>query len=234
MTVQEFSNEFSTLLSSHSILATFGSPTADIVLDEYEKSLFLTQAQDEIALALYNGSSGVSFEGSEEVRRYLANLVDEANCYPIITSSYMPLGIDSSSRFFTLPPDLWFITYEAVTVSTEKCDEKVIEVQPILQDEYHKLKKNPFRGANDRRALRLDLSDGVIEIVSKNPVNKYYVRYLKQLQPIILVDLPKGLTIKGESNQMGCKLHKALHQRILDRAVLLAIQSKRLPSNSKE
>ena len=40
-----------------------------------------------------------------------------------------------------------------------------MDVYPVTQDDYNKTKRNPFRGANDRRALRLDLSDGVIEIV---------------------------------------------------------------------
>lgn len=234
MTLQEFSDGFTTLLSSHSILAAFGNPAADIVLDEYEKSLFLTQAQEDIALGIYNGTAGTGFEQTEEARRYLSNLIDEANCSPIESSNNKPLGLDSNSRFFTLPPDLWFITYESATVTKDKCGNVDIEVKPVTQEEYHRIKKNPFRGTNDRRALRLDLSDGVVELISKLPVSKYYVRYLKQLQPIILVNLPEELSINGLREERGCLLNESLHQRILDRAVLLAIQSKRLPSNSKE
>ena len=234
MTLQEFSDGFTTLLSSHSILAAFGNPAADIVLDEYEKSLFLTQAQEDIVLAIYNGSGGISFEETEEVRRYLSNLVGEETLKPVTSAGDKPIGMESTSRFFTLPEDLWFITYESATVGTEKCGNMVVGVQPITQDEYHKVRKNPFRGATDRRALRLDLSDGVVEIISKHPVSDYYVRYLKRLQPIILLNLPNELSIRGEQEEKNCQLHEALHQKILDRAVLLAIQSKRLPANSKE
>jgi hypothetical protein len=48
-----------------------------VVLDEYEKSLFLTQAQEEIVINLYNGKNpyGDSFESTEELRRYLDELV---------------------------------------------------------------------------------------------------------------------------------------------------------------
>lgn len=72
----------------------------------------------------------------------------------------------------------------------------------------------------------MDLSEQVIEVVSKFEVASYYVRYLLKPSPIILVDLPEGLEIDGEATTMGCKLHEALHQEILDRAVQLALTSK--------
>ena len=101
-----------------------------------------------------------------------------------------------------------------------------MEVVPVRQDEYHRLKKNPFRGANNRRSLRLDLSDGVVEIVSKFTVTAYYLRYLRRIKPIVLEDMPNGLTINGVGTQSECELHESLHQRILERAVGLALQSK--------
>lgn len=48
MNIQEFSNSFDTLLNSYSITAGFGEEHSkqEVTLNEYEKSLFLTQAQD--------------------------------------------------------------------------------------------------------------------------------------------------------------------------------------------
>lgn len=48
MTTREFSDSFDTLLNSYANKAAFGEDTskADIRLDEYEKSVLLTQAQD--------------------------------------------------------------------------------------------------------------------------------------------------------------------------------------------
>ena len=232
MNTQEFSHQFDTLLNSYAVAAGFGKADslATIELDEYEKSLFLTNSQEEIALSLYTGrnSSGLSFEETEELRRYLSNLVCEAELSPITTTDGKPLGIESTSKFFTLPKDLWFITYESVALEKGKCESHFsMEVVPVRQDEYHKIKKNPFRGANDRRALRLDLADGVVEIVSKFPVTEYYIRYIRKLKPIILVDLTnEGLDIEGEHEVMGSDVHESLHQRILERAVELAIGSK--------
>jgi hypothetical protein len=232
MTIREFSDGFDTLLSSFRQRGAFGDQTGaqDIVLDEYEKSFFLTKAQEEVVISLYTGrnSAANSFEETEELRRYLADLVNQATLNPITTSTGLPLGAGSTHKFFTLPSDLWFITYESVKIGEEDaCEElNALEVVPVTQDTYHKIKKNPFRGPNKRRALRLDLADGVVEIITIKDYNitSYYVRYLKKLDPIMLVDVDG--TEREDDNAEPCKLHEALHQRILERAVQMALQSK--------
>ena len=231
MQVNDFSSQFDVLLNSYAISAGFGNTDhpGTIELDEYEKSLLLTKSQEDIAIELYSGRNtlGTSFEETEEMRRYLSKLVKEAKLEPITTSDNKPLGIDSNSKFFTLPSDLWFITYESVSISDSKCDNmNTMDVYPVTQDEYHKIKRNPFRGANDRRSLRLDLSDGVVEIVSKYTVTEYYLRYLRKLQPIILINFGDEQNIEGISTVSECELPETLHQRILDRAVQLALQSR--------
>ncbi len=231
MTLSDFSNGFDTLLNSYSATANFGEEISrqTIALDEYEKSVFLTKAQEELALSLYTGKNpyGESFESTEEIRRDLANLVTETYLYPITNTNGIPLGITSTSKFFTLPEDLWFITMESVLVEKGKCNKAMrLNVYPVKQDEYQAIKDNPFRGANDRRALRLDLSEGNVEIICKYLVDSYYVRYLKRVPPIILVDLPEGVTVNGKSAESECVLHEALHQKILERAVVMALQSK--------
>ena len=55
--------------------------------------------------------------------------------------------------------------------------------------------------------------------MSDNDIVKYTVRYLKKPEPIIIQDLPDGLTIEGESKAMTCRLPEALHQAILEEAV---------------
>lgn len=231
MTREEFSNGFDALLNSYSDAARFGeeSTRQSIALDEYEKSLCLTKAQEEIVTSLYNGKNpyGDSFESTEEMRRYLSNLVAEKYLKPITNTSDTPLGLTTTSTFFTLPEDLWFITLESVILDNGKCGgETYIKVYPTKQDEYQNIKDNPFRGANDRRALRLDLSEGNVEIICKYLITRYYIRYIKKVPPIILTDLPDNLTIEGKREASNCILHEALHQKILDRAVQIAFQSK--------
>lgn len=239
MRLTDFSNGFDVLLNSYAAAAGFGSTDnpVSIELDEYEKSIFLSQAQESYVFSLYNGKNpyGEGFEATEEQRRYLSNIIKEARLDPISTSSGLPLGIDSSSKFFTLPEDLWFITYESADISDGKCEgSSSLAVYPVRQDEYQKIRKNPFRGANDRRALRLDLSDNIVEIVSSHEVTGYYLRYLRKLKPIVLSDLPDGLYINGENEATECELHDALHSRILETAVNMAIQSRGYARNNRE
>jgi hypothetical protein len=230
MRLQDFSTGMDTLLNSYAFQARFGSTDnpGTVELDEYEKSQLLTKSQEDTVIDLYSGRNpiGASFEQTEELRRYLANLVREAKLSPIETTTGI-LGIDSKSKFFTLPEDLWFITYESVSITDGKCEGHTsLEVIPVRQDEYHRIKKNPFRGANGRRALRLDLSDGVIEIVSKYAVSEYYLRYLRKIKPIILTDLGSENSIRGISSATECELPESLHQMILERAVAAALQSR--------
>jgi hypothetical protein len=80
MTTQEFSDQFDVLLNSSFIANDFGEQSSkiDIQLDEYEKSVFLTQAQEQLVINLYNGRNieGLSFESAEESRRYLKDLTE--------------------------------------------------------------------------------------------------------------------------------------------------------------
>ena len=231
MEVQEFSSSFSTLLNSYAITAEDGrvNTAASVELDEYEKSLFLTNAQEEIVLSLYNGrnSSLQGFEETEELRRYLSTIIKEAKLNPMEDTDTKPFGIDSNSKFFELPPDLWFITYESVSLTKGECEgHNNMQVVPVTQDEYHRIKKNPFRGANKRRALRLDLSDNIVEIVCNYKVNEYYIRYLRQPKPIILTSLDDDTQLRGERTPMTSELPESLHLKILNRAVEMALQSR--------
>ena len=74
MTTEEFSNEFDALLNSYLVTGEFGKVEnlSTIKLDEYEKSVFLTRAQEEIIISFYNGKNPFkdSFEKTEEIRRY--------------------------------------------------------------------------------------------------------------------------------------------------------------------
>lgn len=235
MTIEEFSNEFDTLLNSYSTIEAFEKTPSTIELDEYEKSVFLTNAQEEIVIGMYNSKNpfGDSFERTEEIRRYLSDLI---KTYTTTDKKVGYTGLSKSSVFFELPDDLWFITYESVNLKDDGLgcmSGEDISVVPITQDEYHRIRKNPFRGTNERRALRLDLSGKVVEIISKYNVESYLVRYLSRPAPIILTDLTDNLSINGISVKTECELNPVIHRAILERAVKLAIMS-RVPNTGKE
>lgn len=239
MTTAEMSDAFDTLANAYYMREGFGDDPRGAAFDEYEKSLFLTKAQKDVVLSYYTGKTpiGEGFEHTEEVRRYLANLVKEASLTPLegTEESPLPAGISQDSTFFLLPEDLWFITYEAAQAHTQDCrNGTMLDVVPVTQDEYHKVKRNPFRGANGRRVLRLDLAGNMVELVSPAGISLYYLRYLAALSPIILTDLPDGMTIDHISEATACKLHEALHEEILERGVMAAIASRHIQESPQQ
>lgn len=230
MTNEEFSNQFDVALDSYRRFKDFDNKELGDSLDfnEYEKSVFLTEAQNSVVLSYYSGDSLHlhTFEKTEEVRRYLNTLVETK----VITDSISEkTGLSEKSTFFSLPENLMFITYEQVVLSSDnKClDGKTVVVIPVEQDDYWYLSQNPFKGVGHNRAFRLDVSKDVVEIVAEDKIKQYLVRYIRKPRPIILTDLGE-VSIEGVSEETTCELHKALHQEILDYAVKLAVSSKAL------
>lgn len=232
MTIEEFSDEFDVLLNSYAANNPFGTGQGLTQLDEYEKSVLLTEAQESIVRDLYNGKlTGDGFESTEEQRRNLESLV---NTLELTSEDISKPKMSDNSEFFQLPSDVWFITYESVLLSDKSlgCKNNTIaDVIPVRQDEYHNIKNNPFRGPSDKRVLRIDTGSSVIELISKYTIQSYFIKYLSKPKPIILQDITdENLSINGETKRMGCELNTVLHRTILERAVALAI--KRLPSKN--
>lgn len=233
MTTQEFSNAFDTLLNSYDSQIPAGEQVSksEIVLDEYEKSLYLTEAQKEIVVSLYNGKNPYrdSFEDTEELRRYLDSLV-RTKVYTT-EEQIDSIGVSDNSVFYKLPEDIAFITMEQVIYNDEKLgcyNGSTAAVYPVTQDEYSKIKNNPFRGPTKYKVIRLDSGEGIVELVSKYTIGDYLLKYLSKPEPIILEALPEGITIEGLSKVTECKLNSILHSTILERAVQIAQQSKRI------
>ncbi len=233
MTREEFSNEFEIRAASYRRFRDFDAKESmdTIEFDEYEKSLWLTKAQDDLVVSLYSGKNvfGDSFENTEELRRYLDELV-KTKVYST-SERTTGTGVSPTSVFYTLPDDLAFITFEQVTLSDTNLgcfDGSRGAVKPVTQDEYTKVRNNPFSGPTRYKVLRMDTGDGKVELISKFNVGEYMIKYLAQPTPIILEDLPADLSIRGEHNAKDCALNPMLHSTILDRAVQMALASKGL------
>lgn len=71
MTRQEFSDTFTTMLNSYNTQANFGEQASkrEIVLDEYEKSVLLTQAQDLIVKSYFDGTLNQQGQGFDDSTR---------------------------------------------------------------------------------------------------------------------------------------------------------------------
>ena len=228
MTTREFSNEFDTLLNSYSQTFDFGKGEGgtDITLDEYQKSKFLTDAQEQLILSYYNGKNSYleSFEQTEEMRRYLGTLVRTEKLTPEENTSDLIL-IDENSAVIALPSRLWFITYEKVKFANDAgtcAAGKSAQVIPTTQDNLYRTLENPFKGPSLRRVLRLDIESNQIELISKYKIAEYTVRYLEYVSPIVLSDLEEGLSIRGVDTETECAFPEPLHRTILELAVTLA------------
>ena len=110
MDIFELSNRFDVKLNSFSSSADTktNENLYNIKLDEYEKSLLLTEAQNTIFKAIYLSGS----ETDESSRKALSKLLRVAKCDQL---SVNQTNLDNSKRF-KLPLDVAFINQENVRV----------------------------------------------------------------------------------------------------------------------
>lgn len=208
MTLEELSNEFDVIINSY-------DNSQSLVFNEYEKSIYLTKAQEYIIKDLYR-----NYEGTEELNSYLKTLIKDKT-YTIEDSTNIELDY---------PDNFLYILKEYANINTTCKSNNIVDVLPITQDEYNEVVRNPFRGSKSK-VLRLE--ENKIKLITDLPIISYTMTYLSNPSPIILVDLPNGLTINNESEKSTTiETSESIHREILDKAVQLAIQSKTLLKSS--
>lgn len=140
MTNEEFSNEFDVLYNS---ITSNQAPG----LDEYEKSVFLTKAQDEIILQYFNPKGNKFQEGFDSSRK---RQVDFKNLLRTIrfTQEYRLdkytkdlEKFDNRSIVFPIPDDVLLFINESLTTSTGE----IKIVMPISMDEYTIFMQKPYQ-----------------------------------------------------------------------------------------
>jgi hypothetical protein len=208
MTLDELSTQFNLLYNNISSNQAPG-------LTEYEKSVFLTQAQEAVILDLYKGVTGDSFETTEEVTRYLSSLVKPYTTSQLTSQTAL---LDKKETKINLPTDVMFITYQSANING-----KDVIVTPVNQDSLFNILNNPFKGPNNNRVISIS-EEGSIILYSNSDITKYYAKYLSKPYPIILIDLAnEGFTINGETDSKEVDwLPESLHNQILIRAVQMA------------
>lgn len=208
MTLEELSNEFDVIINSY-------DNSQSLVFNEYEKSIYLTKAQEYIIKDLYR-----NYEGTEELNSYLKTLIKDKT-YTIEDSTNIELDY---------PDNFLYILKEYANINTTCKSNNRVDVLPITQDEYNEVVGNPFRGSKSK-VLRLE--ENKIKLITDLPIVRYTMTYLSNPSPIILIDLPNGLTINNESKKSTTiETSESIHREILDKAVQLAIQSKTLLKSS--
>ena len=247
MTVTEMSLEFDLLYDN---ISSNGAPG----LNEYEKSVLLTKAQDDLVREYAESFNKLQkgFEASESRRVQLRELIVP---YRTTTGySQVNVGVSPDSKFFSIPTDVYSIIWEEVELTdADACINGLkVGVIPSTHDEYNVMKKSPFRKPNKRKAWRFDVNElpkqdiigdevnslaadsPMVEILAAYDISAYKMRYIKEPEPIILVNFEDdseltglGLTVGGFNTQRGTELNSRVHRLIVDRAVELAIRGYR-------
>lgn len=224
MTVTEFSNEFDVLYNN---IMSNQAPG----LDEYEKSVFLTRAQEDILKAYFDPRGNKYQEGFDDnARRQIefSDLIKVIAAKKLLASDAVPVGFiqtDPRSVVYKLPtnPSVFIILNERVLTN----DSYPLTVVPITYTDYTRLMQKPFKGPLKNQVWRLFQNGGrnLCELIMYNGdeiINSYIIRYIIKPNPIILTQLPSNLSIEGESEISECRLPEVLHKDVLLRAVELA------------
>jgi len=253
MTNKEFSDTFTTLLNSFNTQAQFGEQASkrEIVLDEYEKSVLLTQAQDQIVKSYFDGTLNQQGQGFDDSTRRqvdfsslikVASLTKESN-----TSNYAQF--DSRGIVYKMPrrndgdlgTEVLFILNEKLDYTdstTSPATSQTFVVVPINYKEYDREMSKPYAQPLKKQAWRLFQNnvtgfDVYSELIPRwtitegeNKTLTYKIRYVRRPTPIILEDLPDGLEIDGYTEESSCELNPILHMDILNRAVELALATR--------
>lgn len=216
MSSEEFLERFQVLYNNIDSNAAPG-------LNEYDISVFLTKAQDEILKNYFNPLGNKykeGFDGSPKRQIDFSRIIKTTECQ---IHSGAANKIDLRSSVYDLPSDVFFILDE--NLYTDQQDP--IQAIPISFTEYSMLMRKPYKYPHKSEAWRLmsQVVDGEvqIEIISATPITKYLMRYVRKVTPIIVGDLSQwNLTIDGLSTVTECELDEELHEEILQRAVEIA------------
>lgn len=250
MTTSEFSNAFDTLLSSYNTRAEFGEGASkrEIVLDEYEKSVFLTQAQDIVIKSYFDSSTNSQGQGIDDsTRRQVdfsslitvaspskleAATIEEGETEGEEPTPSVPLmAFDDRGILYKLPSNILIMLNEKV-----KAGKRNYVVVPINYAEYDRLMSKAYGQPLKKQCWRLFQNVSGIDITSEIiptegvEVSDYRIRYIRRPRPIILTNLSlenqESLEIDGISAVTECELNPIVHMDILNKAVELALASK--------
>ena len=158
MTTEEFSNQFDVLYNN---IMSNQAPG----LDEYEKSVFLTKAQDEVVKAYFNPKGNKFFEGFDgnEKRQIDFSMLMKTVQGQTIAGAFTPLSGVSNAGYYRIPDDVLLYINEAVTVTRDGSTTR-LNIVPIDYTEFNRIMAKPFRRPIKHQAWRLINTGGAISI----------------------------------------------------------------------
>lgn len=214
----EFSNEFDVLYNNIMSNAAPG-------LNEYEKSVFLTKAQEEIVKNHFNPNGNKYREGLDDSPKRQIDFSELIKVAVGVVKETSPLTFDKRAKVYDLPDDTFIIINESI-----ETDKGTRQAVPISFSDYTRLMSKPYKEPLKYQTWRLittSESNITVELIanSNETIEEYKVRYIKRPVPIITANLSSeygDVTINGISTISECELNPIIHQEILQRAVELA------------
>ena len=159
MTTQEFSNTFDTLLNSYRDVKAFGQTSSaySLELDEYEKSILLTQAQDIIVKSYFDRSlnnQGTGFDDNSKRQIDFSELINVGLGVVADTDELPLMKFDERGQLFSVPNNLLFILNEKIAITDINGDHNSNMVIPINYQEYDRLTSKPYGQPLKRQCWR--------------------------------------------------------------------------------
>lgn len=220
MNAQDFNDQFDILYNN---ITSNQAPG----LDEYEKSVFLTIAQDDIIKGYFNPKGNKFIEGYGDnpkrdidfsmlikVQNYISTQnVEESNVKPLGEAQF---DMHYNSKGAVFPTDVLFVISEQVIVKRNN-KQIVLQVVPLNYMEYTRIMSRPYKRPLVNQAWRVsndyDKQHKIDLVVgASDSIDQYIIRYIKR---------PRKIDITSNDTPV-CELDEELHLEILKRAVELA------------
>lgn len=237
MTTAEFSRQFDVRFNNIDSNLAHG-------ITEYEKSIYLTQAQLEIVKNYFNPKGNKYQEGfGDSPKRDIdfSNIID-VKAIGTGTGATAGTGALSTQAFgikalqLKIVDNVMMILNERFSFNGTGNPSLYLydtTVVPIDYKQYQTILGKAYKDPPLRQTWRFIRSGEVstgninVELIVKSNFDPalayiYYVRYLKRPTPIILETLMNGLTIHGVSALTECALSPEIHEEILGRAIEIA------------
>lgn len=238
MTTAEFSRQFDVRFNN------IDSNLAHSVT-EYEKSLYLTQAQLEIIKNYFNPKGNKYQEGFDDSPKRDIDFSGITNVLAIgtgtpkdaVNDTITDRGFGLTSLQVKIHDNVLLLLNERFSFNGDGSDPTVYDyettVVPIDYKQYQTILGKAYKDPPIRQTWRIirngDIAAGhvgnlTVELIPKSIFDSskayvYYVRYLKMPTPIVLEALTGGLTIQGVTAKTECILPPMVHEEILARAI---------------
>lgn len=211
-------------------------------LDNYEKGVFLTKAQNEFlidAFSINNNTQDGGFDATQKRQYDFSRLIKiqvcDSDTDKVSAQNGKAYYMHPKGERYKLNDDFFFIVNEEIITAN-----KVYSIYPLHYLEYKRLMMKPYQMPPKNVVWRLlvgqienssSSNKTLVELIGTPNVGySYKIRYVKRPKPIVLYRPDEGdpdvelLDIDVDDIDLDnpCELPEETHHEILDRAVALA------------